>query len=198
MTRLIIWRHGRTRWNATQRWQGQTDVDLDDTGVAQAEEAAPRLAAYRPDVIFSSDLRRTARTAAALAAVTALRVEVDPRLRERHFGPWQGLTTTEVQERFPDDFARWSNGRPLLDPAIESQDDLAKRVGAALQAIADRVGDGTAVVVTHGGAARVGCCLLLGWPPETWLALGVLGNCRYSELRHTAARGWRLLAHNVA
>src|SRR5690606_19337304 len=81
--RLILWRHGQTAWNVTGRVQGQTDVDLDETGVAQAAATAPRVAQYRPDLIVSSDLRRAARTAAALADVTGLPVEYDARLRER-------------------------------------------------------------------------------------------------------------------
>ena len=68
MTRLIIWRHGNTDWNAASRVQGQTDVPLNDLGREQAREAAPLLAALRPDAIVASDLSRAADTAAALAA----------------------------------------------------------------------------------------------------------------------------------
>jgi len=203
MSRLIVWRHGRTEWNVAGRFQGQTDVDLDDIGVEQTEASAPRLAAYRPDVIVSSDLRRAARTAEALAALTGLPVELDKRLRERDFGPWQGLTQAEIRERFPEDLARWHAGEPIENPAIETIDDMAKRVCAALRDAAERdvaerdVADSTAVVVTHGGAARAGCACLLGWPREVWHTLGVLGNCHLTELRHTAERGWLVHAHNV-
>ena len=198
MTRLIVWRHGRTEWNFTGRFQGQTDVDLDDIGVEQTEASAPRLAAYRPDVIVSSDLRRAARTAEALAALTGLPVDLDKRLRERDFGPWQGLTRQEIRERFPEDLARWHAGEPIENPAVETIDDMAKRVCAAFRDVAERVGvDGTAVVVTHGGAARAGCACVLDWPRAVWHTLGVLGNCHLTELRHTAGRGWLLHAHNV-
>lgn len=197
MTKLIVWRHGRTAWNHSQRMQGQTDVDLDDVGIAQANEAALRLAVRRPTVIISSDLRRASRTAEALAAVTSLAIDLDPRLRERDFGPWQGLTTDEIRERYPDDYLRLGTATPISNTGIETVDDMAKRVGAALRDAAERAGpEGTAVVVTHGGAARVGCGGLLGWPPAIWHTLSVLGNCRVSELRHTADRGWQLHAHN--
>src|SRR3979411_941630 len=63
MTRLILWRHGRTEWNLIGRFQGHLDVDLDDVGIAQAEEASHRVALYEPDVIVSSDPRRATRTA---------------------------------------------------------------------------------------------------------------------------------------
>ncbi len=101
MTRLIVWRHGRTEWNVSSRVQGHTDVDLDDIGLREAAEAAPAIAAFGPDLIVSSDLRRAAHTAAALAEVTGLPVEYDARLRERDFGPWQGLTVAEIERDYP-------------------------------------------------------------------------------------------------
>jgi glucosyl-3-phosphoglycerate phosphatase len=199
MTRLVVWRHGRTEWNASDRTQGHADVDLDDAGAEQAVAAAPRLAAYAPTLIVSSDLRRAARTADALAAITGLAVERDPRLRERYFGPWQGLTQDEIRQRFPNEFVGWSTASVVGDLDIETVDDLAKRVGAAFRDAADRAGPtGTAVVVTHGGSARVGCGTLLGWPQETWHTLGGLDNCHHTVLRHSAVRGWQLAAHNLA
>jgi glucosyl-3-phosphoglycerate phosphatase len=197
MTRLVVWRHGRTEWNLVGRIQGQTDVDVDEVGLAQAERAAPRVAAFEPQLIVSSDLRRAVRTAQPLAALTGLPVDLDPRLREQYYGPWQGLTWPEIAEAYPDDFARWGTGTPVANPAIETVEDMAKRVSSAFRDIVDRVGDGTAVLVTHGGAARVGSAGLLGWPPGIWSTLSVLRNCHVSELRYSAERGWRLHAHNT-
>jgi probable phosphoglycerate mutase len=198
MTWLLVWRHGRTEWNASDRTQGHSDVDLDEAGLEQAVAAAPRLAAYAPDLIVSSDLSRAARTADALAALTGLTVERDARLRERYFGPWQGLTQDEIRSRYPTEYVGWSTASVVGDLDIESVDDLAKRVGAAFRDAAERVGStGTAVLVTHGGSARVGCGTLLGWPQEIWHTLGGLGNCHHTVLRHSAARGWQLVAHNL-
>jgi broad specificity phosphatase PhoE len=197
MTRLIIWRHGNTDWNAANRVQGQTDVPLNDLGREQARAAAPLLAGLRPDAIVASDLSRAADTAAALAALTGLPVRTDPRLRERHFGQWQGLDLTEAAERFPDEFARWRAGAPDPGAEIETLDDLGKRVGAAFQDAADAVPGGTVVLTTHGGGARQGCGHLLGWEHAVLRTLGSLQNCHWTELRHDDTRGWHLRAHNV-
>ena len=68
--RLVFWRHGRTTWNAEQRFQGQTDIPLDDTGLAQAARAAKVLARLKPSLIVSSDLSRARATAQQLADLT--------------------------------------------------------------------------------------------------------------------------------
>ncbi|MGS2617566.1 histidine phosphatase family protein [Micromonospora sp. LZ34] len=197
MTRLIIWRHGNTDWNAAGRVQGQTDVPLNDLGHEQARAAAPLLAGLRPDAIVASDLRRAADTAAALAAVTGLPVRTDARLRERHFGHWQGLALAEAARRYPSEYARWRAGDPDPGAGIETLDDLGKRVGAALQEAADAVAGGTVVVATHGGGARQGCGQLLGWDHQVLRTIGSLQNCHWTELRHDEVRGWHLRAHNV-
>ena len=87
----MIWRHGRTSWNAEHRFQGQTDVDLDDVGVAQALRAASMLASLGPSSIVASDLRRTRATAEPLSEITGLDVRYDERLRETFAGEWEGL-----------------------------------------------------------------------------------------------------------
>jgi glucosyl-3-phosphoglycerate phosphatase len=192
-TRLIVWRHGNTDWNAANRVQGQSDVPLNALG-----EQLGRVDRLRPAALFSSDLRRAADTASALAALTGLSVKIDERLRERHFGAWQGLTMAEVAQSRPEEHARWKAGADAVGGGVESLDDLGKRVADALLAAADSVPAGsTAVVATHGAAARQGVGHLLGWPREQLRTLRALQNCHWVELSHDDARGWQLAAYNV-
>lgn len=197
MSRLVIWRHGQTVWNLQNRIQGQTDVDLDDTGRSQAAVAAALLAAEPIDLLVSSDLRRAGDTAGALAALTGLPVEVDNRLREREYGEWEGLTHEQIRARWPEQFQRWKAGGPVPECGVEDADEVAKRVGAALMDAVDRARDGTVVVVSHGGAARQGIGAVLKWPAEVVRDIGPLGNCHWAELRSSASGAWRLYAHNV-
>ncbi|WP_425472928.1 histidine phosphatase family protein [Vallicoccus soli] len=196
--RLVLWRHGRTTWNAEGRFQGQTDVDLDPTGVAQAERAGPMLAGLGPARVVASDLRRAQGTAAPLARATGLEVALDPGLRETHAGRWQGLRMAEIRERFPDEVARWDAGDPDVRPGGgESRRDVAARTTAALHRALEGVPDGgTVVAVTHGGAARIAVCAMLGWPTEVWNSLAVLSNCSWSLLAE-GAHGWRLVEHGA-
>jgi broad specificity phosphatase PhoE len=197
-TRLIVWRHGNTDWNAGHRVQGQTDVPLNDLGRQQAVDAAELLARLKPDVLVSSDLRRAADTAAALAALTGRPVTYDERLRERSFGVWEGLTMTEVAETRPEEYARWTAGADVIGGDVETLDDLGKRVADALQSAADLVPPGgTVVVATHGAAARSGVGHLLGWPREQLRTLRALQNCHWVELTHDGTRGWQLATYNV-
>jgi glucosyl-3-phosphoglycerate phosphatase len=197
VARLLLWRHGQTEWNVTGRFQGQTDIGLDEAGRAQVEQCAGRLAARQPDAIVSSDLRRCADSAAALSALTGRAVSYDRRLRERAYGEWEGHTRLEVEARWPAALARWHAGLPVEDAGVEEPDDVAKRMHEVLRDVATRYAGATVVVAGHGGAIRAGIGALLGWAPATLRTLGNLGNCHWSELRNHPRRGWQLGAHNV-
>jgi probable phosphoglycerate mutase len=199
--RIVFWRHGRTSWNAERRFQGQTDVPLDATGVAQAARAAKALARLDPARICSSDLTRARATAEALAVLTGLAVHEDTGLRETYAGEWQGLTRTELEERFGTDLQLWAAGSDIRPGGGETRREVADRVIDAVGRGLVEVESGqTLVVATHGGAARAAIGALMGLPPEHWAALGVLANCAWSVLEeNTSGHGpaWRLQEYNA-
>ena len=192
----MLWRHGQTVWNAERRFQGQSDIPLDEAGQAQAERAARLLAALRPDLIVSSDLSRAAQTAAPLSRLTGLEVTLDKDLRERSGGCWEGLTDTEIRTRYPVEHASWT------PPDGEPSAVVAERVAGALLRVAEAVSGhpgfatGLAVVVSHGAALRLGMSRLLGMPEELSGVLGPLSNCSWSVLGRRNGR-WRLVEHNA-
>jgi glucosyl-3-phosphoglycerate phosphatase len=187
----VLWRHGQTIWNVEKRFQGQSDIPLDEAGVRQAERAARLLAALRPDLIVSSDLRRATGTAAPLSRITGLPVSADKDLRERYGGAWEGLTDTEIRERYPAAYAVWS------PPEGEPSDAVGDRVSGALQRVAASLPeDGLAVVVSHGAAIRLGMARLLKIPEELWGVFGPLANCAWSVIG-TGRTTWRVLEHNA-
>ena len=208
----MLWRHGQTVWNAERRFQGQSDIPLDETGQAQAERAARLLAALRPDMIVSSDLSRAAQTAAPLGRLTGLEVTLDKDLRERHGGRWEGLTDTEIGTRYPAEHATWTppDGEPsavvadrvagvLHRIAEQAAERAAARTGAQAgdkQSAEPGRASGLAVVVSHGAALRLGMSRLLGMPDELFGVLGPLSNCSWSVLGRRHGR-WRLIEHNA-
>jgi glucosyl-3-phosphoglycerate phosphatase len=188
---LVTWRHGQTTYNVERRFQGQSDVPLNEVGFRQAAAAAPYLAAMRPSAIYSSDLSRASETAEALARLTGLTVQFDKDLRERSGGSWEGLTETEIRERFPAERATWT------PPDGEPAQAVADRASAALERIAASTpGGSTTVVVSHGAALGMAIARLLQIPWEPRI-LGPFGNCHWSVLTRRRGR-WRLLEHNVS
>jgi probable phosphoglycerate mutase len=187
---IALWRHGQSLWNAERRWQGQMDTGLSPLGQQQARRAARLLAAFAPVAIYASDLSRAADTAAQLARLTGLDVQLDKSLRERGGGSWEGLTDAEIRDRYPE---AWTLRVP---PDGEPAAAVGERVAEAVERVADTLEAGSfAVVASHGGAISLGMSRLLGLP-ETGRVLGVLANCAWSLLGRQDGR-WRLLEHNV-
>lgn len=173
------------------RFQGQTDIPLDDTGVVQATHAARMLAALAPDSIVSSDLRRASDTAYALSQLAGVAVTLDAGLRERSMGQWEGLTHAEVRERLP---GEWENRQPSDGETFAQVSD---RVVDVVERELEKVpASGTLVIVSHGASARAGMARLLELPEALWSRLGPLANCCWSVLGEGHA-GWRLLEHNA-
>jgi broad specificity phosphatase PhoE len=198
VARLLLWRHGRTEWNAEGRFQGQLDPPLDGEGRTQAVRAAAQLAtaglSAADTIVVSSDLQRAVATATALTDLLQLPLLRDPRLREHGMGCWEGLTHDEVADRYPEQYADWRAGRKVRGRGGEEPEHVADRAVAAL---ADLPPARTALVVTHGGTAGRLMERLLGIDADHRRILGPLGNCAWSELRADEGR-WRLIRHNTS
>ncbi|HEU0203038.1 MAG TPA: histidine phosphatase family protein [Burkholderiaceae bacterium] len=156
--RLLLIRHGETAWNAEGRIQGQLDVPLSAKGVWQAQRLAARLASADEgiDAVISSDLARARLTAQPLAEALGLAAGVEPRLRERAFGIFEGHSLDEIEQRWPAAFDAWRH-RDLAwaIPGGESALQLIARVQAALADIAIAHAGGTVAVIAHGGVLDV-------------------------------------------
>ena len=199
--RLVIWRHGRTAWNLEHRFQGQTDVPQDEVGVAQAKAAARMLMALRPQIIVSSNLSRARDTAAPLAAACGLEVFEDPRLQETDGGSWEGRRREDLLVSDADNYLAWLAGERIR-PGGDGEDRhvVGARVLAAITDVLERTSTRrTAVVVTHGGAARAVLAPLLNRPFEDIRFLGVMRNAAWSAFLETgeADTPWQVLEYNA-
>lgn len=168
MTRLVLVRHGETEWNREGRWMGQTDVPLNDKGLAQAEAAAQSLRGQPLEAIYSSDLLRARQTAEALARATGAAIVLDRRLREVAQGEWEGQLTTWIQEAHGDLLTR-RRIEPLdaAAPGGESVRQVQRRLFPLLDEIARRHPHGRVAIVSHGALLAIAKVHLLGLPLET-------------------------------
>jgi 2,3-bisphosphoglycerate-dependent phosphoglycerate mutase len=169
MVRLLLIRHAATAWTAQGRFQGQTDIPLSAHGRRQATALAQRLKAETLHLLYASDLQRAWGTARAIAAPHALRVHVEPRLREMAFGRWEGLTYAEIQQQDAQSLAAWEHDQlHSAPPGGETLLQMAQRVRAVYADLLVAGQDKTVGLVAHGGPLQLLLCLALGLPPQAY------------------------------
>jgi len=198
MTHFIIIRHGETLWNREHRIQGQLDSGLSSTGLAQAIAVGRALQGQGVQRLIVSDLGRTVQTATPIAAATGLKMELEPRLRERHFGVFQALTPEEIGQRYPAEYARWQSRDPeFAMPGGESLVQFRARLSGCLEEIAS-AGHAKVALVTHGGALDALYRIATGTPYSTardWPLANASINDIVIENGKWSLRGWGEIAH---
>jgi probable phosphoglycerate mutase len=158
---IYLARHGETPWNREGRWQGHTDVALNEEGRLQAHALGRTLVARNIVRAHASDLARARETGEIIATLLGLPpVTTDPGLRERGFGVFEGLTREESEERFPEDWARYKAGAGDSPPGGEPRERVVARMREAVNVVAALLrshhpGDGAALAISHGGAMRL-------------------------------------------
>lgn len=163
MLEIILARHGETDWNVTEVFRGRIDVELNETGVKQAELLGEYLSEVKIDAVYSSPLKRALKTAQAIAGDHALEVNIVNGLIDFDYGEWQGLSHQEVKERYKALYAEWI-GRPeqVKMPDGESLEDVRER---AMAVVGDVIGsryEGRVVLVSHRVVNKVLICALMG------------------------------------
>jgi broad specificity phosphatase PhoE len=163
VTELLLVRHGETDWNAEGRLQGHTDRPLNAWGREQAKRLADRLEGEPIDAVYASDLSRARETAEILGERLGLTVVIDPDLREKDWGNWEGLTGPE---------------RDQVEFVGESTQDHSERMLRAVRRIVERHPGQRVLVVTHGGSVRRIQTAVVG------MAAPVIENCAVWTIAH--------------
>jgi probable phosphoglycerate mutase len=172
-TRILAIRHGETDWNVNNRIQGQIDIDLNTHGLWQAQQVAKALAQDTLHAIYASDLQRALVTAQHIARAHQMQVSKQIPLRERHYGLFEGLTWTQIQEEHPEDAAFWRDRVPHWTPKQggESLEMLHQRVKQAIDQLASQHLGQQIAIVTHGGVLDILYRMATGQDlqtPRTW------------------------------
>jgi alpha-ribazole phosphatase len=167
MSRVLFIRHAETEMAG--RYCGHSDPDLNAQGRAQLTRLTQSLTEEILDTVYSSDLRRAASTAQAIAAGRHIPQVLRPALREIDFGDWEGMKWEEIERQDPEYAQKWVSGYPHLPaPSGESFEDFERRVLTEVNHLMD-LSSGPFAVVTHGGVLRVVLRHLCGYSePRAW------------------------------
>ena len=161
MTTLILVRHGETKWNVEEIFRGRIDIELNETGVREAELLAEYLSDSKITAIYSSPLKRALRTAEIIASHHDVEVEVAPELIDFNYGEWQGLSRQTVADRYKQLYAQWVKNPHLVKmPSGESLDDIRRRAIRLVDSLLAKY-EGTIVLVSHRVVNKVLICALL-------------------------------------
>ena len=193
--RLLLVRHGQAEGNQKGVFLGHHDTGLTDLGRRQVASLGKRLEDESVDLIYTSPLRRARETADMLAEARGLSPSADDRLIEQNYGKWDGLSFSEVGDRFPDDFRAWCDGDPEIGPTGgESLRSVADRVARCHQALSGLVpAGGTMLWVSHAGALQCLLCGALGIPLRNlWPFMLRTGSLTELEFHDFGARLMRL------
>lgn len=162
MTELVLARHGQTAWNIEEVFRGRTDIELDSTGLRQAELLADYLTERKIEAVYSSPLQRALKTANAIASRHKLNVVATEGLNDLSFGEWEGLPVTEVRKRYPALFQEWQERPHLVKiPGADSLDSVTQRAMALVDSVISRYRE-TVVLVSHRVVHKVLILALLG------------------------------------
>ncbi|MEU3650895.1 histidine phosphatase family protein [Lentzea sp. NPDC034063] len=195
LTRLVLWRHGETDYNATGRLQGHLDSALTETGLNQARFAVPVLAGFEPEIVVASDLQRARNTAGVFTSSTDVPLRIDERLRETHLGKWQGLNVAEVEQEWPGAVTVWRTDPTFAPPDGESRVEVAERAIQVVNEV-DAEFSETVLLCAHGGLISALTGRLLELPVANWSQLGGISNCHWTVFTRRNDR-WRLSSYNA-
>jgi broad specificity phosphatase PhoE len=163
ITRFLLIRHGQTEWNRVERFRGHADIPLNETGLAQAQKIAARLADESIAAIYSSPLQRALQTAQPLADAQHLQVQKCDALIDMHVGALEGLTLAEARQAFPEVMDKWLNAPGHVKfPKGESMKAVRTRLEKLLGELSAQHAGQTIALVTHRLVCHVTLLLALG------------------------------------
>lgn len=190
--RIYLVRHGETVWNVEKRLQGWKDSSLTDNGLRNAERLAERLDGTRIDRIFSSDQRRALTTAEIIAKDRSIPIEILSSLRELNFGSWEGMTISEIEDKYPLEYNTYKNDPDkYISTDGESIGQLFDRAAKALKHI-QSCGEENVLVVTHGVTIRALMTIVSGQGMNGFARTPVFLGTSLTELEFTE-KGYNII-----
>lgn len=171
VTTLYLVRHGKTVGSEVKTYKGSIDIPMSEAGIEQIKMTAGFISNYdkasRLSAVYCSPLSRAVKSAEIIAEAYGLTPLISPDLMERHFGIWEGMSYTEIKEKYPEEFEAWANNPLVYSPTNgESTLEVRDRIIPALENIISRHNGESIAIVAHGGVNRIILCHILGIPLE--------------------------------
>ena len=183
--KFYLLRHGETEWNKLGKFQGLTDVSLNERGLAQARDSARAALGWEHSVIYASSLTRTVQVAEELRKLSGAPVVTDPDLRELSLGDLEGVTGAEMRTGWPELYATWrANPAEAAMPNGETLAQLQTRAWQAIQEIERTHAEAPGVVVvSHNFTIRTIMCAILDIPLFNFhrMSLGLGSLCTFES-----------------
>jgi len=162
MTTIMLVRHGDTDWNVEEIFRGRADVELNETGIKQAQLLSKYLEDTPLGAVYSSPLKRALKTAEIIAGPHSIGVKPSHDLIDFDYGEWQGLSHNTVKEKYQTLYAEWLKNPNLVKmPKGENLDDVKERTLSLVGRLIAEY-EGTIALVSHRVIHKVMICALLG------------------------------------
>ncbi len=164
-TSITVVRHGETDWNVSRQLQGRQNSKLTTNGLKQTQLTAEALKGIAFDALYTSDLKRALETTEIINQYHNLEIQIDKSLAERNFGVMEGLTSEELQEKYPEIYSNYlARKEDFQIPGGESLNSFMDRVKQSLENII-RVHEGRHIlIITHGGVLDCIIRILFDYP----------------------------------
>lgn len=197
--RLYLVRHGQTPWNVLKKWQGTQDINLNETGIAQAIILAKKLTEYEIDIIYSSPLSRAKTTSEIIQKKINKDLKINKGLEEINFGSWENNTLEELENKYKDSFLEWDlchAPHSYKEHGVEGFKELQERSFITIEEICKN-NYKSALIVTHGTWIRALVCKLMDIPIENKRCFQI-ENCTITTLDYCKdTRDFKVISLNA-
>ena len=181
-TKLIIIRHGETKWNRGKVFRGTYDIPLNDNGRNQARLTSEALHAHRIDIAYTSTLARDCETADLVLAPHNIQASPHKGFLDMDYGDWTGKTEEEVKQKWPSEYANWiSLPHATRPPGGTTIQEIFDRSFSALINLCEQHEGRNIAIFSHRVVNKLMIIGALGMGLERFSYI-IQGNCCLNEL----------------
>lgn len=183
--KIYVMRHGQTDWNVKRKIQGCTDIELNENGIKQAEEARSEFNKYNIDFIVCSPLKRTRKTAEIINKDKNVPIIIEEKVKERAFGDYEGANVDKIVLNTENNFWErfWDYKENTKESNVEPVVDCCQKVWGLLDDLKEKHTDKNILIVTHGGTAKIINSYFCGFDENGCLPHIGFKNCEIREYK---------------